>query len=678
MKFWRPGTVAPGSSEEVPLEGHEDNTALLAAAFRSSQLSMSMEQFRHTLPVSRHRRELLYLLEHHQVVILHGQTGSGKTTQVPQYVHEAGWTGVRMVACTQPRRVAAISVATRVAEECGSELGELVGYAVRFEEKCGPTTRIKYMTDGMLFREALFDPLLSRYSVIMIDEAHERSLYTDLLLGLTRKILRRRTDLKVIISSATMDAEAFLKYFSGPQALSPVILSVQGRMYPVDIFYLQSGCVEVAEEAAATVCKIHRQEGPGDILVFLAGKDEIDRCIALLNEDGKSLVSKDRQTLCALPLHASLPLSVQMKVFEAAPKGTRKVIVATNIAEASITIDGIVYVVDGGLVKQRVFNSTAGIDVLLTTPVSQASAQQRAGRAGRLRPGKAYRLYTEEHFRSLRPNSVPEMQKCNLASVVLQLKALGIDNILGFDWMAPPPPDSLASALEFLWALGAIDGDGRLTATVGVIMAELPVDPMIARMLIASSEFNCGAEAATVAAMLSAQPIFVNVPGSSQRALEEAKRKLGVAEGDLISHVNIFNMYQQQEAPAKWCARHFLSHRALQKAVRIRKLLARYMARYGLKPTESAANVGNVLHCLVKGLFANAAIAQPDGSYRSIRHGRPLYIHPGSVLFRRVPACVLYYEMMETSKPYMRDVTVIESEWLAELAPNYYEFRRMR
>ncbi|PJF19742.1 hypothetical protein PSACC_00395, partial [Paramicrosporidium saccamoebae] len=663
MKFWKPGAVAPG--EEVTLDEEEASTVLLAAMIPSKG----------QLPVHKHRNEFLYLVENHQVVIVVGQTGSGKTTQLPQYLFEAGWTSTTcMVACTQPRRVAAISVATRVAEEMSCEVGGLVGYSVRFDEKSSPMTGIKYLTDGMLFREALFDPLLSRYSVVMIDEAHERSLYTDLLLGLLKKIIKKRKDLRIIISSATMDAEAFKTYFTrdSNHLADSAILTVQGRMHPVDVFYLREETHDVVEEASSTIVKIHANEDSGDILVFLPGKDEIDRCIALLEGGAGAVLSKDRRRLFPLPLHAALPLEQQMRCFEATGKGVRKVIIATNIAETSVTIEGIVYVVDSGRVKQKIFNPQTGLDVLLLTSISQASAQQRAGRAGRLCPGKAYRLYTEDQYDSLLRNTIPEIQKCNPTNVILQLKALGIGNILAFDFMSQPATDSMARSLEFLHAIHALDSNSQLTM-MGEVMSELPVEATLGRMLIASAEYHCGAEMCILAAMLSAGPVFVNVSGHLRGALDEAKRRLGVEQGDLVTLINIYRSYQKHDG--KWCQRHFLSHKTLQKATRIHALFQKYMQRYGLSMIRSNSVIP-VQKCIASGLFAQAALAQADGTYRSIRDNTVLHIHPSSVLFKRVPECVVFQNVLQTSKIWMRDVTVVDLEWLAEIAPKYYEFQR--
>ena len=687
--FWKPGTAAPGSS--IVLDKYvddEDASALLAANYLAAQKNLSLGQFRKTLPVYQHRREFLYALSTHRVVIVCGQTGSGKTTQLPQYLLEAGYPGI--IACTQPRRVATISIAERVAEELETEVGGIVGYAVRFEDISSDFTKIKYMTDGVLFREAIFDPLLEKYCVIMIDEAHERSLHTDLLLGLLKKIIRKRKDVRIVISSASMDAEAFARYFASDSKgdgktsdniCTPVIMCVEGRMHPVEIFHLENELEHeqsIIDETAATILKIHINEGRGDILAFLPGKDEIEKCQTLLLNEESHYLSERNESLLIQPLYASLPREMQMGVFERAPSGRRKVILSTNIAETSVTIDGVVFVVDSGLVKQKVFNPQSALNLLVTTHISQASAHQRAGRAGRVKPGKCFRIYTHETLQSFEVNTIPEIQKCDLTSVVLHLKALGIENILTFDWMSPPTTECTAQALETLFAMHAIDDHGRLTKEVGLPMTELPLDPMLSRMLLASNTYKCGAEASILAAMLSAQPIFINVASSQQRALERIKRKLSVCEGDLVSLVNIYRLYHNNGANASWCRRNFINGKAMAKATRIQSLLVRYMERYGLRPRESTNDVSDFLKCITAGLFPHAALAQSDGSFRMIRSQTILYIHPNSVLFRRVPSCVLFYEVVETTKVYMRDVTVIDSEWLAELCPNYYEYRRRR
>jgi ATP-dependent RNA helicase DDX35 len=395
------------------------------------------------------------------------------------------------------------------------KLGEEVGYSIRFEDVTSASTRIKFLTDGMLLREALVDPLLSRYSVIMVDEAHERSLSTDVLLGILKKIGKRRPELRIVVSSATLQAEDFLRFFAGEDfRTSPDseeiggktgrIISLEGRMYPVDMLFLESPAEDYVERAAKTVFDIHLQEPEGDILVFLTGREEIETAVQLISERASTLHPK-AQALQPLPLYSGLTADQQMYVFEPAPENTRKVIVSTNIAEASVTIDGIVYVVDCGFAKLRAYNPSTGIETLTAVPLSKAAAIQRAGRAGRTKPGKCFRLYTQQAYESFSDATVPEIQRSNLAPVIMQLKALGIDNIVRFDFPTPPPADLVIRAFELLYSLGAVDDYAKLTKPLGMRMAELAVDPMMGKVLLAAQSFGCLSEILTIAAMVSLQ-----------------------------------------------------------------------------------------------------------------------------------------------------------------------------
>lgn len=372
------------------------------------------------------------MLHEHQTVILVGETGSGKTTQIGQFVADAGYCrGGKKVVCTQPRRVAAMSVARRVAEEMDVNLGEEVGYSIRFEECTGPKTLLKFATDGMLLREAMTDPNLEAYSVILLDEAHERTLATDILFGLLKEVLPRRPDLKLIVMSATLEAEKFQDYF-----LDAPLIKVPGRLHPVEIFYTQQPERDYLEAAIRTVVQIHSCEPPGDILVFLTGEEEIeDACRKIGNEIAN--LGNAAGPVKIYPLYSSLPPQQQQKIFNPAPEGRpgglpgRKIVVSTNIAETSLTIDGIVYVIDPGFSKQKVYNPRIRVESLLVSPISRASAHQRAGRAGRTKPGKCFRLYTEESFhKDLQEQTYPEILRSNLGSVVLQLKKLGIDDLV--------------------------------------------------------------------------------------------------------------------------------------------------------------------------------------------------------------------------------------------------------
>jgi pre-mRNA-splicing factor ATP-dependent RNA helicase DHX15/PRP43 len=381
------------------------------------------------------------LLRGHQVVVVEGETGSGKTTQLPQFAVHSGF-GVdaegrqRLVACTQPRRVAAMSVAARVAEECDVKLGEEVGYSIRFEECSGPKTALKYLTDGMLLREAMSDPQLDRYAVVMIDEAHERTLATDVLLGLLKEVLAARPTLKLVVMSATLDAKRFQDYFDGAP-----LLKIPGRTFPVETFFTPAPEADYLEAAIRTVGQIHACEPPGDVLLFLTGEQEIEDACARIRADAEAL-SPDLGRLVVVPLYSTLPPAAQARIFSAPPpplvpggKPGRKVVVSTNIAETSLTIDGVVYVVDPGFSKQKVYNPRTRVESLLVSPISRASAEQRKGRAGRTRPGKCFRLYTEKSFKELQGQTYPEILRSELSSTILTLKKLGIDDLVHFDFM---------------------------------------------------------------------------------------------------------------------------------------------------------------------------------------------------------------------------------------------------
>jgi len=669
MAFWKPGTSAPGSS-------------LDRAADRAPALVLTAAPTL-KLPILAHRRVLLYAIEKFGFTILIGQTGSGKSTQLPQFLHEAGWTADgRQVAICEPRRIAATSLASRVAAEAGWVLGEEVGYAIRFEELTSKRTSIKYLTDGMLFRELMLDPLLSRYSVVVVDEAHERSCYTDLLLSVLKKIQAIRKDLRVVVCSATLDAEHLRDYFNAPSALharedNATIVSIEGRMYPVEIAYLEQPTENYITSAVVTVMEIHLTQPRGDILVFLTGKEEIDEVSSQLLERSQELRAGSLE-MSIIPFHAALPPEEQLWAFQPARnRDARKVIIATNVAEASVTIEGIKYVVDSGLVKLRKFDVNQGIDVLTVCPVSKASAIQRAGRAGRTSPGKCFRLYTEEDYNSLAQQTEPEICRTELTTVILQLKALGIDNVVkGFEFLDPPSSLLVERALEFLFALGALDESGRLTNELGLKMAEMPVEPMMAKTLLESGKFGCSEEIVTIAAMTSVQNVFVG--GNTEEVNQILHRPFIATEGDHFTYLNVFNSFVKDgRSSAKWCAKYRLNFKALSRAINIRGQLVKYLKKFGIGLVSCGADSQKVRKCLVSGYFKNVALMKDDGSYRSCRDGNIMFVHPSSVMFNRKPETgfVVYHEITETKKKLMRDLTVIESDWLTELAGHYYQVK---
>lgn len=623
---------------------------------------------------------------------------------------------------SQPRRVAATTVAIRVAEEVGCEVGKEVGYSIRFEDVTSAATKIKFLTDGLLIREALVDPLLSRYSVIMVDEAHERSLSTDILLGVLKKILKKRpNDLRIIISSATLQAEDFLKFFtegteeqpkptegavtlddliaqggSVPQGPSNElggnvgrIINLEGRTYPVDVLYSEAPVEDYVEIAVQTVFDIHTKEPDGDILIFLTGREEIDRAVQAISERTASLHPRSQQ-LMPLPLYAGLSTEQQMYVFEPAQENMRKVIFSTNIAEASVTIDGIVYVVDCGFVKLRAYNPLTGIETLTVTPVSQASATQRAGRAGRTKPGKCYRLYTEPTYQALEEATVPEIQRSNLAPVILQLKALGIDNIVRFGFLTSPPAELVIRALELLYSLSALDDYAKLTRPLGIRMAELAVEPMMAKTLLSAPSFGCLSEILTIAAMTSlGGSIWFH--DDEKKKMETARRKFAVEEGD---HLTLLNVYQafvtKGKKEARFCHDNYINFKAMTRAVSIRAQLKRYLERFGINVDETLSSNANkqplsvggldkgekIRRCLTTGFFAHAAKMQPDGTFKNVAGGTILHAHPSSLMFNRKAEWVIFHEVMETgNKTFIRDVTKIEKQWLVEYAPQFYKMK---
>ncbi|GAA57153.1 ATP-dependent RNA helicase DHX8/PRP22 [Clonorchis sinensis] len=627
----------------------------------------SILEQRQSLPIFKLKDELLHAVNDNKVLIVIGETGSGKTTQITQYLAEAGFTNTGRIGCTQPRRVAAMSVAKRVSEEFGCRLGQEVGYTIRFEDCTAPETKIKYMTDGMLLRECLIDPDLRQYSVIMLDEAHERTIHTDVLFGLLKKAIQKRDDMKLIVTSATLDSVKFSQYF-----FEAPIFTIPGRTYPVEILYSLEPENDYLDAALNTVMQIHLTEPPGDILVFLTGQEEIDSGCEILYERMKALGS-DVPELIILPVYAALPSEMQSRIFDPAPPGSRKVVIATNIAETSLTIDGIYYVIDPGFVKQKVYSSKSGMDQLIVTPISQAQAKQRAGRAGRTGPGKCYRLYTERAYRDeMLATNVPEIQRTNLASTVLQLKAMGINDLLSFDFMDPPPLQTLVAAMETLHGLSALDDEGLLTR-LGRRMAEFPLEPMLSKMLIMSVHLQCSEEVLTIVSMLSVQNVFYR-PKEKTELADQRKAKFHQPEGDHLTLLAVYNAWKNNKFSAPWCYDNFIQARTLKRAQDVRKQLLGIMDRHKLDVVSCGKKTALAQKAILSGFFRNAAKKDPQEGYRTLVDQQVVYIHPSSALFNRQPDWVVYHELVMTTKEYMREVTTIDPRWLVEFAPNFFKF----
>ncbi|KAK7048091.1 P-loop containing nucleoside triphosphate hydrolase protein [Favolaschia claudopus] len=660
-----------------------------------------IQEHRRQLPIARGKDALVQEIIANEVTVLLGETGSGKTTQVPQYLLDAGFAEQGIIGITQPRKVAAISLARRVSVEQGQPLGTRVGYSVRFDERASAETKIKYMTDGMLTRELLGDSLLSKYSVIVIDEAHERTLRTDLLLANLKRILRlrnkgedgkgkgkARNPLKVVIMSATLDAEKFSQFFH-----SAKIIYVKGRQHPVKIYHSAQGQQDYVDAALRTFFQIHIDQPPGDVLIFLPGQEDIESLEKSIELFANQLPQGHPEVM-VVPMFAALQASQMPRVFAVPQNNARKCILATNIAETSITIPGVRYVIDTGKGKEKRYlagNTGGGLDTLMTRDITQSSAMQRAGRAGREGPGFCYRLYTEEAFAAMLPAAEPEIMRCSLAQAMLQLLCLGQD-LQELDLMDMPDHDAISSALRTLFLLGALDSHRELTP-LGRAMASFPLEPTHARAVIASKELGSTAEVLDVISVLaSSSKLFVDA--TDKRAeIAEARRALIHPAGDHLTLLNTVRAYRaagvngedddgeaerRKEAKGKgkvgrdarkeWARAHFISERTLREAAAIREQLCVSCERAGIDWRVSCGEREEpVLLSLAHGLAQNAALIAPDGTYKQIMGQTVVKIHPGSSMAdKKVPA-IIYDELVYTNQIYARGVSSISKSFFATL-----------
>ena len=641
-----------------------------------------IQQEKQNLPIYEYKQEILKLIKDKKILIIEGETGSGKTTQIPQYLYENGFCDNNKKICvTQPRRVAAMSVASRVAYEMGVKCGHEVGYSIRFEENVSPMTKIIYMTDGIFLRYLLSDNLLNEFSVIMIDEAHERSIQTDIIFGIIKTLIEKREDLRIIISSATLSTLKFKNYFSEAE-----IIKVPGRRFPVDIYYTKSPEPDYIEAAVITSLQIHISQAEelfdddnsgGDILVFLTGQEEIELAKRMINNQIKKLRGKIPNCV-VLPIYAALPSEEQAKIFMPVSKGERKIILATNIAETSITINGIGYVIDSGFCKQMCYDPRTGLETLAVTPISKANANQRAGRAGRVRPGKCFRLYTSSSFQNeLEDNNVPEIQRNNLISMILLMKSLGINNLLDFDFMDSPPHEILIKALEQLYALGALNSEGVLTQT-GLKMIQYPIDPSLTKCIIASIKYKCLKEIITIVSMLSIGSSVYYDSNDDKNNSNKAHSMFEHNEGDHFALLQIYNEWEETDFSNIWCTENYIHPKAMQKARNIKEQLE-YITKNKLNINIDDENISdnkdindNIRKAIISGFFFNCACLNKDGIYRTIKNPHVVNIHPTSILFKQNPKYIVYHELIYTTKEYMRYCIEVEPEWLLEIAPFYF------
>ena len=751
------GMGGGGTNNDVDMSTEEGRRRYYAA------LRDKLAPSRRRLPVYRVREALLDYIAANQVCVIEGETGSGKTTQLVQYLLEAGYAGPGrgIIGCTQPRKVAAVGVSKRVADEVGCELGTTVGYAVRLDNRSGPSTQIKFMTEGVLLREVIHDPDVAKYSVIVLDEAHERSIDTDVLLGVLKGVVRRRSDLKVIVTSATMNTQKFSDFFYGAKAFK-----IPGKVFPVDVVYeppLSLARPDYIEDVVAKVMELHLdrhhllaqigqekpKEGGGgpndgavlgdkrmredgtveegeageevreltaeekaaaeekafaealakltgadedeaaadpsaesaglDILVFLPGKEEILSVIGMVKAKLADRPKRFLDSLLLIPLYSELPPAQQLKALEPTPPGMRKCVVSTNVAETSLTIDGIRFVVDAGYMKTNVYRPAIGMNSLQTYPISQAEANQRKGRAGRTARGVCYRLYGEEQFNEeMLVSPVPEIQRSSIDSVVLLLKSIGVDNLMHFDFIDPPPEATIRDSCYKLWLLGALDGKGSVTKE-GLRMLEFPVEPSLAKMLLVSArpEFRCSSEMLSVAAMISAETrtLFVSPPGREEQCRQE-RGKFNVANSDHLTLLNIFTQFDRSGKSKSWARDNYLDHRTLQRAVDIRAQFTDKMraARLPLhQPALSIDEVGERLRqVLCYGHTSQVAKRVKWTEYESLQSGVSCAVSPASAIVEAggasMPPYCIYNEFRQTTKEYMCLVTEVQPEWVVRAA----------
>ncbi|EXJ09882.1 ATP-dependent RNA helicase HrpA [Nitrincola nitratireducens] len=625
------------------------------------------------LPVSARRQEIAEALQRHQVIIVAGETGSGKTTQLPKICLELGLSDKGMIGHTQPRRLAARTVAARIAQELKTELGQAVGYQVRFHDQVSEQSHIKLMTDGILLAETQRDRLLRRYSVLIIDEAHERSLNIDFLLGYLKQLLPKRPDLKLIITSATIDLQRFSDHFS-----KAPIIEVSGRTYPVTLLYrplheleveddkaqdLQVGILQAVDELTL-IDRQTREAGPGDILVFLPGERDI-------RETAETLRKAQLRDTEVIPLYARLSLAEQNRVFGEDRKAGRRIVLATNVAETSLTVPGIRYVIDPGLARISRYSYRSKVQRLPIEAVSQASANQRAGRCGRVAPGTCIRLYSEDDFLQRPAFTDAEIQRTNLAAVILNMLQLGLGDIARFPFVDPPDSRFINDGFKLLEELGAVTSKRQLTA-LGRDLARLPVDPRIARMLVAANHLGSLTEVLVIASALSVQDPRER-PHDKRQAADEKHQAYLDDDSDFITLLNLWKAYELQRIELssqqlkKWCQTHFISWVRMREWRDLHRQLHLSAKELGFVENKDDADYASIHKALLTGLLSHIGFKQEKGEYLGARNRR-FYIFPGSGIFKKSPKWIMCAELLETSKLFAHYVAKIEPEWIEEPA----------
>ncbi|MEX4448398.1 ATP-dependent RNA helicase HrpA [Haemophilus influenzae] len=623
--------------------------------------------FPESLPVSQRKVEIQKLISEHQVIVVAGETGSGKTTQLPKMCLELGFGNLGMIGHTQPRRIATRSVAARIAEELETELGGLVGYKVRFNDQISDNTQIKLMTDGILLAEIQKDRFLNQYSCLIIDEAHERSLNNDFILGYLKQLLPRRRDLKLIITSATIDVERFSKHFNN----APII-EVSGRTYPVEVRYRPvveeddqdqlQGILNAVDELQA--------EGRGDILIFMNGEREI-------RDTAEALQKQNLKHTEILPLFARLSAQEQNKIFH--PSGLNRIVLATNVAETSLTVPGIKYVIDPGTARISRYSYRTKVQRLPIEPISQASANQRKGRCGRVSEGVCIRLYSEEDFNSRPEFTDPEILRTNLASVILQMTALGLDDIEAFPFVDAPDKRHIQDGIKLLEELGAFEmvrtkaGEKRLLTRVGRQLAQLPVDPRLAKMILSAVNFGCVYEMMIIVSALSIQDPRER-PQEKQQASDEKHRRFTDKKSDFLAFLNLWRYLQEQQKALsknqfrRQCQKDFLNYLRIREWQDIYHQIRLTVREMGLPINSEKAEYQQIHTALLSGLLSHIGLKEAEKQQYLGARNAHFAIFPNSVLFKKQPKWVMAAELVETSKLWGRMVAEIEPEWIEPLA----------
>ncbi|HET6264077.1 MAG TPA: ATP-dependent RNA helicase HrpA, partial [Usitatibacter sp.] len=638
-------------------------------------------QFPEDLPIARHRDEIAALIREHPVTIVCGETGSGKTTQLPKICVALGRGGAGLIGCTQPRRIAARSLAQRLAVELPGAPKGFVGHKIRFQDQTRPDTVVKVMTDGVLLAETHSDRELRAYDTIIVDEAHERSLNIDFMLGYLKRLVAQRPELRVVVTSATIDTERFSQFFGG----APVI-EVSGRTYPVEVRYRpeffeaedeDDEPVDMNEAIAKAVDEIARESRTGDILVFLPGEREI-------REAAETLRKHHPQKTEILPLFSRLTAEEQDRVFERSAH--RRIVLATNVAETSLTVPGIHYVIDTGLARVKRYSPRQKIDQLRIEPVSQAAARQRAGRCGRVASGIAIRLYAEKEFEERPEFTTPEILRTSLAAVILRMAALELGPIAEFPFLEPPTSRQIDDGYRQLFELGAIDAQQQLTG-LGEELARLPVDPRVGRMLLAAREFHCASEMVILAAALSIQDPR-DRPQAKREASDRAHEEFRDEASDFLQLLNLWKFFDTEFVHKKsnrklyeTCREHYLSYVRMREwrdlAGQLREMVSPPHQdgdpRLRIRDNASPATYEQVHRALLTGLIGNVGMKALDGDHYHGPRGIQFYIWPGSGLKKNRPRWIMAGELQETTRVFARNVARVEPDWIEKAAAHLVE-----